>query len=81
MQKTYGLLRSGAIPVFRINYKNIRGCSMRFEGLQRRVSDLEDSYGERAFSVVLERAVFKRGESRIVGTILVKPGTGGYVAV
>jgi len=54
---------------------------MRFNDLQRRVSDLETSYGEACFSVTLERAIFKRGESRIVGTILVKAGAGGYVAI
>ena len=54
---------------------------MRFEGLQKRLSTLEDSFGKAAFSVVLERAVFKRGESRIVGTILVKAGSGGYIAI
>lgn len=54
---------------------------MRFEGLQRRLSDLEDTFGKASFSVVLERAVFKRGEGRIVGTILVKAGAGDYHAI
>ncbi|WP_158498166.1 hypothetical protein [Methanospirillum hungatei] len=54
---------------------------MRFESIQRRLSDLEEAYNEAAFSVVLERAVFRKGSARVVGTILVKPGTGGYVAI
>ena len=51
------------------------------QNMLKRLIALEEAYGERAFSVVLERAVFKRGEDRIVGTILVKAGQGGYVAV
>lgn len=54
---------------------------MRFEWLQRRLSSLEHSYGERAFSVTLERAIFKKGEARVVGTLVVKAGAGGYHAV
>lgn len=54
---------------------------MKFEAIQRRLSDLEDTFGKASFSVVLERAIFKKGEGRIVGTILVKPGTGGYIAI
>ena len=54
---------------------------MRFNDLQRRLSDLEEAYNEACFSVTLERAVFKRGEGRIVGTIIVKAGSGGYVAI
>ncbi len=47
---------------------------MRFNDLQRRVSSLEHSYGERAFSVTLERAIFKKGEGRVLGRILIQPG-------
>lgn len=54
---------------------------MKFESIMKRLTDLETSYGERAFSVTLERAIFRKGSGRVVGTILVKPGTGGYVAV
>jgi hypothetical protein len=54
---------------------------MKFEAIQRRLSDLEDTFGKASFSVVLERAVFKRGESRIVGTIIVKAGSGDYIAL
>jgi hypothetical protein len=54
---------------------------MRFNDLQKRLSTLEEAYNEACFSVVLERAIFKRGEGRVVGTILVKPGSGGYIAV
>ena len=79
--KTLPWLNNGVIPVFRINYKNIRGCSMRNESILKRLSTLEDSLGKAAFSVVLERAVFKRGESRVTGRILIRPGQGGYIAV
>ena len=54
---------------------------MRFNDLQRRLLDLEHSYGERAFSVTLERAIFKKGEGRVLGRILIQPGTGGYHAI
>lgn len=54
---------------------------MRFEGLQKRLTDLEDSFGERAFSVVLERAVFRKGEPRVTGRILIRPGQGDYHAI
>lgn len=47
---------------------------MRFEGLQRRLSDLEDTFGKASFSVVLERAIFKKGEARVLGRILIRPG-------
>lgn len=54
---------------------------MRFNDLQKRLSTLEDSYGERAFSVVLERAIFKKGSGRVTGRILIRPGTGNYHAI
>ena len=54
---------------------------MRFEGLQKRLSTLEEAYNASAFSVTLERAIFKKGEGRIVGTIIVKAGSGGYIAI
>lgn len=47
---------------------------MRFNDLQKRLCDLEDTYGKAAFSLVLERAVFKRGEGRVTGRILIQPG-------
>ncbi len=54
---------------------------MRFKDIQKRLCDLEDTFGKAAFSVTLERAVFKRGEGRVTGRILIRPGQGGYVAV
>lgn len=47
---------------------------MRFEGLQKRLSTLEEAYNASAFSVVLERAIFKKGEGRVLGRILIQPG-------
>jgi hypothetical protein len=54
---------------------------MKFESIMKRLSTLEEAYNEAAFSVTLERAIFKKGESRILGTILVKAGAGGYIAI
>lgn len=54
---------------------------MKFEAIQRRLTDLEDTFGERAFSVVLERAVFRKGEGRVLGRILIRPGQGDYHAI
>lgn len=74
MQKTYDLLSNGAPHPLWKNWNAIRSCLMKFEAIQRRLTDLEDTFGERAFSVVLERAVFRKGEGRVLGRILIQPG-------
>lgn len=54
---------------------------MRFNDILKRLCDLEEAYNEACFSVTLERAIFKRGEGRVTGRILIRPGQGDYVAI
>lgn len=53
---------------------------MKFNDLQKRLSTLEEAYDASAFSVTLQRAVFKKGEGRVTGRILIRPGC-DYIAV